>query len=112
MTDQAEVSQNFWVSTYEKLYGEKLRLLVAAPSKTLFPDKRELNDLRAELADALRQFPWSVKDGKIQNQAYDFRAIGAWCVALPPAAFPTITRRVAALYGIAEEIRSQRLAAD
>jgi hypothetical protein len=103
------VSQDFWIALYERMYGTKLSQALAVCAKTLFPDKRKLTELRQDLSEALRRIGDSVKDGTYGNHPYDFEAIGSWVVALPEAAFPPLSARVAKRYGIDEDLRRQRL---
>jgi hypothetical protein len=104
-----QVLQNYWVERYEQLYGQKLRRLAAICASTIFPDKRELTNTREELGKALRVFHQCVKLGKLAGYVYDCQAIGIWILSLPAPAFPKLSASSAALYGISEELRRQRM---
>jgi hypothetical protein len=104
-----QVLQNYWVERYEQLYGQKLRRLAAFCASTIFPDKRELTDTREELGKTLRVLHQCVKLGKLSDHVYDYQAIRNWILSLPATAFPILSARSAALYGISEELRRQRM---
>ena len=101
--------QNYWVARYERVYGQKLRRLAAVCASTIFPDTHELTASREELGRALRLFQLSVRFGKLGDYVYDYQAIGIWIVSLPATAFPKLSAKTAALYGISEELRRQRM---
>lgn len=97
---------------FEQHFGTRLRKLVVEYEKTIFPDRRELDICREELHRFLRQIDFSIKDGKLGNIPFDFHEVGKWVMALPARAFPALKPKVAARYGIPEEVRRERLGLD